>query len=249
MKKIILFVLIIICLLPVLTKAEDNIGEEEVLLSMLETLGGDFYQGDISANGIIVDKFLSLKELKDLGQDIVDNLSIDRLKIIDSEEIDNLDYRQINLYLYDNDKNPITIIISSYSNPEENNEKTYLYINYIKKENFVEINDIIMKIKNIYLEKNKKVEITTCLIGTISGKFIEEDIVEKMTKAIYKINGEIVDEYKDSNLISYTAYTDNIDKKIFAGEDRINLNIALRYNEYDDQTLMWIGTPIITSGY
>lgn len=70
-----------------------------------------------------------------------------------------------------------------------------------------------------------------------------------MTNAIYKIKGEIVDKYMDGNLISYTAYTDNIDKKIFAGKDRINLNIALRYNEYDDQTLIWIGTPIITSGY
>lgn len=249
MKKVILFVVIILCLLPLLTKAESNIGEEGVLLSILETLGGDFDEGDISANGIITEEFLSFNELKDLGQDVVNQFGKYKVNIIDSEEIDNLDYRQINIYLFDNNKNPLTIIVSSYSDLNEDNGKTYLYINYIKRENFVEINDIIRGIKNIYLEKNKNVEITTCLIGRFSGKFIEEDIEEKMTNAIYKIKGEIVDKYMDGNLISYTAYTDNIDKKIFAGKDRINLNIALRCNEYDDQTLIWIGTPIITSGY
>lgn len=151
MKKVILFVVIILCLLPLLTKAESNIGEEGVLLSILETLGGDFDEGDISANGIITEEFLSFNELKDLGQDVVNQFGKYKVNIIDSEEIDNLDYRQINIYLFDNNKNPLTIIVSSYSDLNEDNGKTYLYINYIKRENFVEINDIIRGIKNIYL--------------------------------------------------------------------------------------------------
>ena len=67
--------------------------------------------------------------------------------------------------------------------------------------------------------------------------------------SIVKLNGKIVDEYKDENLISLTGFTDYIDYNILAGEDRINLNIALRYYEYDNKTIIWIGTPIITSGY
>ena len=29
----------------------------------------------------------------------------------------------------------------------------------------------------------------------------------------------------------------------------MNLNIAIRYNEYEEKTYIWIGTPIITIGY
>jgi hypothetical protein len=143
----------------------------------------------------------------------------------------------------------LTIILSSYLNEDGTSGETYLYINLIKKEHFIEINDIIYKIEDIFRNYGEKAEITTCIIGSFDGKFTEKDVEKKVKKAIHKLNGKIVDVYKDDQMISYTAYTDYIENNILAGEDKINLNVAIRYNEYDDNTLIWIGTPIITSGY
>ena len=123
-----------------------------------------------------------------------------------------------------------------------------LSINMNKKEIFVENNDIIDRIQNLFNSFNCNVEITTCILGEFSGKFSEYDINQTM-KSIHNINGRIVDAYSDDNLVSLTAYTEYIDDNILAGEDRINLNVALRYSEYDNKTIIWIGTPIITSGY
>ncbi|WFA08689.1 YwmB family TATA-box binding protein [Tissierella sp. Yu-01] len=259
MKKGILFVIIFICLLPILTSAKDLDNENDILLSMLNHMGGHYLEEDFSANGILMDKFLSEEELDNLGNDLVKyfgllgqegakntELSADsyvKEKIIDDS------YRQINYFGFDKSSNPLTIIISSYLNEETGNGQTYLYINLIKKEQFNKINDIMIGVKNLFEKYERNVEITTCLIGYIDGKLSKTEINDISLKSLHNLSCKIVDEYEDSQLVSYTAYTESIEDYILAGDDRINLNVALRYNEYDNQTLIWIGTPIITSGY
>ena len=50
-------------------------------------------------------------------------------------------------------------------------------------------------------------------------------------------------------ITSYTVFTPYIDNYIFFFRKRVNLNLAIRYNEYENRTYIWIGTPIITTGY
>lgn len=259
MKKAILLIIILLCLIPVFTQAEEELNQEEILLSILDTMGGEFIEGEISANGLLFEEFLP-EELENIGQDVIKSIGLVGTKrdinsgLINKdyyvkECIEDENYRQINYFGFDKSGNPLTIILSSYLNESNIEGSTYLYINLINREHFLEINDIIVTIKNIFAEYKTKADITTCIIGASNGKFIEKHIEEKTINAINKVKGKIVDVYRDENLISYTAYTDYIEKNILAGEDRINLNVALRYNEFDDQTLMWIGTPIITGGY
>lgn len=259
MKKIILFVIILLCLIPMLTQAEEKQNQEVLLLSILDTIGGEYLEGDISANGLLFEKFLQEKELNLIGENIIKSIGLvgkesgintgEKDYYYVKETISDEEYKQLNYFGFDKDRNPLTIILSSYFNEEKTKGETYLYINLIKKEHFLEINDIICKIENIFMSYEKKAEITTCIIGGFDGKFTEKDIEEKFIKAIHNVNGKIVDVYKDEQMISYTAYTDYIENNILAGEDKINLNVAIRYNEYDNNTLIWIGTPIITSGY
>ena len=260
MKKVILSVIIILCLIPVLTQATETKNQEEILFNVLENIEGEYVEGDISANGLLIEKFLNVQELDNLGREVVKSIgmegkelekksdNIDKQNYI-KEVIDDEGYKQINYFGYDKNNNPLTIILSSYFTQDQTKGETYLYINLIKREHFLENNDIIEKINNLFTEYDKNVEFTTCLIGSFSGKFNEQQIDEKCKNAIEQLNGKIVDIYKDEQLLSYTAYTDYLEQNILAGEDRINLNIALRYNEYDNETLIWIGTPIITSGY
>lgn len=258
MKKVLLFVIIILCLLPVLTQASEELSQEQVLLSILNELNGDFIEEDISANGMIKEGFLDVNELDKIGQEVINYIEILGIeKDINfgtpneayyvKEEISDDGYNQVSYFGYDNNRNQLTIILSSYINIDENGE-TYLYININKREIFVENNVIMDRVKNLFSSFNSNVEITTCILGEFNGKFSENDI-KNTINTIQNLSGRIVDEYNDSNLVSLTAYTEYIDDNILAGEDRINLNVALRYSEYDNKTIIWIGTPIIASGY
>lgn len=260
MKKIILFVIILSFIIPIFTQAENEYNQEEILLSILNSFDGDFEEGDITINGLLKEEFICDNELDKLGEGIIkkigiigeqadSNVDIIGKKYYIKEEITDEGYKQINYFGFDSNGNPLTIIISSYLNEISQNGETYLFVNLIKKEQFLEKNDIISVAESIFKEFNQPMEITTCILGSFDGKFNKKIIESKFDTVINQFNGIVVDEYMEDNLISYTAYTDYIDKNIFTGEDKINLNVALRYNEYDNKTLIWIGTPIIASGY
>ena len=75
-----------------------------------------------------------------------------------------------------------------------------------------------------------------------------------MTEAktlLNKYSGKNIQNLKEENFISLSAYTENWDTKIPLGnEEFMNLHIAYRNsNENSGITKVTIGTPIITSEY
>lgn len=266
MKKVIrnLFVIAIILSLsiPVLSLATRRYGEQEVLAGMLKELKGNFLEGDVNVGGVILDEFLHKESIESLGEEIRSKMGIIGEALNPNKQSKDLEgkyyleefiyednFNQLTIYGHDADENPITIMIASYIDSMNNVPETTLFINLIKKGKSFDINGIIDKIENIFKRFNKPVETTTCIIGTLDGK-IKDDIVEKSVfKSMKKFKLNIVEKYFDTEIMSYTGYTPLIDSSIFSGKKKINLNLAIRYNEYEDKTYIWIGTPIITTGY
>jgi len=50
----------------------------------------------------------------------------------------------------------------------------------------------------------------------------------------------------EDDILSFSIFTPYIEQYIYTGSRKMNLNIAIRFNEYEDKTYIWIGTPIIT---
>lgn len=261
-KRLILFAIILSLLIPVLSIAGKKHTESEVLALMLKELNGQFLEGDLNMGGIILDEFISKESVESIGEEVMytlglvgeeldsnrDNEDLEG-KYYSKESIYDENFNHLAIYGYDVDKNPITIMISSYLSPDYDNGETTLFINLIKSGKTFNISGIMERIESIFNKFNKPVEITTCIIGTIEGKLKEADLKKSVTKSMKKVKGKIVEEYFDSSISSYTAFTPLIENSIFSGEKKVNLNLAIRYNEYENKTYIWIGTPIITTGY
>lgn len=246
MKKILLIAIIISLLIPILTAAEKTYDDKDILVNIVNELGGQIQEVETSMNGVLLKEFLNKEELNILLNNILNMMDIIEL---DREEIYGNGYSQINLYSYDKYKNPITMIISSYYDEESKTDETYLYFNLINNEQFLTNNDIIDKVQVIFKDNNSFMDKTTSILAYIDGKAANNEIENKTNKALRKFKGQTVESFKDINLLSYTAYTPYIVRNIEIDKKKINLNLAIRYNDYEDKTLIWIGTPIITSGY
>ena len=181
----------------------------------------------------------------DLNRDITE----EKGKYYTKESISEDGFNQLAIYGFDKHKNPITIIVTSYFDFEDKKGQTSIYINLIKVEKFSSINDIIKDVSHIYSEYGKTIENTVCVMGTASGKLKENLLNKKINGVLKKYNGNVVEKYIDETIHSYTIYTPLIKRELFSGKKRVNLNLAIRYNEYEDKTYFWIGTPIITTGY
>lgn len=103
--------------------------------------------------------------------------------------------------------------------------------------------------EKIFDEYGKPVNITTCVIGTFDGYMDLRENEKRILGVARAIKGKIVEEYKEDGVLSLSIFTPYIEEYVFTGNKKMNMNIAVRFNEYEDRTYIWIGTPIITVGY
>ena len=73
------------------------------------------------------------------------------------------------------------------------------------------------------------------------------DILENI---LYNMNAKEIDKMEDDNLISVTAYSNLLtENDLDYLDNKINLNIGIRYSENEDKTLIYMATPIIKLDY
>lgn len=262
MKKTIIFGLILFLLIPIFTKADATNGEWDILENMVYDLDGQVIEADIAFNSIIGNKFLGKEEIEILGEKLIEKTGLigeemdpfilqDRSKndFYSKMVIFEDDFSQINYDGWDKDGNKISINLNSYKNTDINLTETALYIGIIKDEDFSNTNDIIERIEKIYTDLNCQADITSCVMGRLEGKQEEYYILDKLHNSLESINGNIVDEFSEEEFSSFTLYSPEIENYLTINKKKININLSIRYNVDEDYTYLWIGTPIIATGY
>lgn len=259
MKKITLFAIILFLILPMTKSTGEVYREEDLLLNILEDFNANFLEGDINIGGTISNEFKYKKEIIDLSNEVIDDLGIIGSEADINRDITNLkgkyyikefiedeNSNQVSIYGYDKANNPISVVLMSYFDSETGKSETNLFINLIKQEKNLEINGII---DNVYRKYGKPVDNTTCIIGTVEGRLDKDNLEANIKNILKKYKAKVVEKYQDEEVISYTAFTPYINNDIFSNEKKVNLNLAVRYNEYENKTYFWIATPIIATGY
>lgn len=70
---------------------------------------------------------------------------------------------------------------------------------------------------------------------------------DRLTDRILKKLGcEVVCENREEPLYTVYAYTKGINEYILSGEDRINVQLAIYYDEIKDETIVCVASPVIT---
>lgn len=91
--------------------------------------------------------------------------------------------------------------------------------------------------------------INTCLTGYLDGKLMSGECELALEKAFKGAGGMIVDKLNKGDFLSYTGFSPSICEFVQIGDTRMNLNVAMRYSQYDQRTYLLIGSPVITKEY
>lgn len=268
-KSIILIAIIFTLSIANYAWAYDNISKnEDALIKSFNATKAQYLQTNMNGNGKIVDKFLNMESLLQIGDFIINNLEIvgkrkekenftdnfskNNDSIISEYYIvkkDSSQNRHITIWGKDKEGRLYTIIITSEDDPFSDFEQTCVFVDVIENQNISSIKAAKHKITELFKKFSIKTEISTCIIGTFEGQLSSKERIDKMTTAIGTVKGNKVEGLFESSIISVSVYTPNIENFIFTGNNKMNLNISMRYNEYEKKTYIWIGTPIITIGY
>ncbi len=271
-RSIISIALILILSIANYAWAQDILPKnEDALIQSFKGTKAQLLQVNMNCNGKIVDKFLDMENMQKIAEYVIRDLGIvgkkqeqDELPVaaevckskslIDNETYylvknDFTENKQIIIWGKDKEGRLITIILTSEKDLFSDFEQTCIFVDIIENEEVNAIKAIKNKINDLFKIFNTEAEISTCIIGTFEGQLSSVDRIHKMTTAIGIINGSKVEGLFDSSMMSISVYTPNIENFIFTGNNKMNLNISMRYNEYEGKTYIWIGTPIITIGY
>ncbi len=133
-----------------------------------------------------------------------------------------------------------------------NGSKTeaYLVINFesLTGENtsFIPLKEKIYKIAK---KNGDSPRISTCLIGWLDGKLMDGESQTMLKSVFSAIDGIIVDKLVQDHYISAIGFSSAIADFLQVDGKKINMNIAIRYSQYENRTYVIIGSPIITREY
>lgn len=99
--------------------------------------------------------------------------------------------------------------------------------------------------RNLNVENKTNISITGIYKGNMSTYQKKLTTIDIM-KNIHAITRE---DYVTDEVYSVVGYTNKIREYIYSGKRKININLALRYNSYEDKTYLYLATPVITVEY
>jgi len=222
--------------------------EELIINKAIETVDGQILELNVNGWGKIGKNFLSKEELKTICNRVVEDLELEKL-IYRYEE--SQQHRVLKANGFKAGKIYMEIIVQSV-NPDwkaEPKPETYIVITAIQNntsEGFLKLkNEISMIIHKLGGEP----ETTVCITVVRKGKLSVKDQDSLITKIFSAVEAKPVEGIIDSHIISRSGYTPHIKDCINVMGEKVNINIASRYNSYENRTYFWIGTPLISIEY
>lgn len=89
-----------------------------------------------------------------------------------------------------------------------------------------------------------------CIVGEYTKNLQLYKINDILKNILYNMNAKEIDKIRNNNYISVTAYSNLLkENDLEYLENKINLNIGIRYSENEDKTLIYMATPIIKLDY
>ena len=138
----------------------------------------------------------------------------------------------------------------SFTIIKKNSEESYIIIDILSNKVYKNIGDIYNKLYNSLNVYSNDIEIFTCLAGQYTKKLQLDKCNDILQNILYNMNAKEIDKIRQNGLISVTAYSNLLtENDLEYLEDKINLNIGIRYSENEDKTLIYMATPIIKLDY
>lgn len=121
---------------------------------------------------------------------------------------------------------------------------------------YEDANNDILEYQKIIKSLFEQLKVTTTNINTtlqFSGAFAGNLLLETKDKMadrmINSLNGAIVFENRQNDLYTIYAYTGLLDEYIKVDGNKINIQVAMNYDEENDTTKIYLATPIISGDW
>lgn len=151
-------------------------------------------------------------------------------------------------YIRGIDHNGNTLYITAVNQKNDDGWESHIIIEVTAVEQMDDIDDVKRRAKRLLssLSNTNDVQLYTNYCFSLEGSMNKELLI----KAIFKLSDTELVRYVDiDGMISMTGYSPRIKGYTISGGEKININAAARYTKWNERTMIWIGTPLISIEY
>lgn len=250
MKKIVLYISLIVVMLVAVNKIEKMVVEgEEQLITTFSDINFDMKESDINIWSEYSQSYMTKKQMIELGNSIAQKLNLKpefNSRYIDRDLLKIYEIKKQAKYVN------TVIKIAQHIEEVDNNGlrvENYIVVNMTFNNKYDSVFYYKDKIKEIFKEMNLKPIDNLTLTSTYDGKIEKNQMKEIVNKVLHGVSGNIVDSFETEDIYSVYAYSNYIPQYIISNGDKVNIDIALTYNENENLTYLYIAVPVITIEY
>lgn len=244
-------VFILIAVVALLTGMMKNVpaAEGELLVRAMEATGAQVEEVSINSWAQLPPRQYSDEQLGDLVQQVMMEFGVTpasyQLNHYQKGE------QQIVQATGENSAFHILTVAQSVPSKVQKGEKEYYLIITIEGEKTanLSVNHLQGEIRRITKKNGGQSHISTCLIGWLNGTLRDGKQQDLLQHAYQVVDGKILHKLETEHVISYTGFASELMEWLQVGNEKVNLNMAMRYSPYDNRTYITIGSPIITREY
>ena len=133
---------------------------------------------------------------------------------------------------------------------KKNSKEYYIIVDILNNKVYKNIVDIYQTLNYVINKYSNDIDISLCIVGECLKNLQSYKYNYVLENILYNMNAKEIDRVKIGNLISVTAYSNMLtENDLDYLDNKINLNIGLRYSPNEDKNLIYMATPIIKLDY
>jgi hypothetical protein len=252
MKKLALFVLIV-CLFIGTVYANPAKMSDAKQLHMGDLVGRAFEASEAEAEGyyvhnwsIVNDRYLSVRELSEMANRLNAVLQIPNAK---ENRVDTDRQHVYQLYGRWDPSTAVSLILTTM-NLEDKQPQTVLVVKIEREDDHVQdIARSVEKVKSTVESIGVKPQISTCIKGFYNDRIDTMGRNQLIQRVFQAVNAKETEGVRSELLSSVSGYSPIFREYIMTNGKRMNLQVAVHYDEYRKMTRILVGSPIVTIEY
>lgn len=225
------------------------INGEEKLLTTFNEVNFTLCETDLNIWGEYSKSYMNESEMKILGHEVANRLGLEpEFK----EEYVSEEFKRVYSISKETIEADTTIkVVELIEEVSDNGLKVnnYIVINLVLNDKCSSIIYFRDEISDIFKEMDMDVRNNLTITSKHKGKINEMQAKEIVNQVAGKMSCRVKDSYKTDDIYSIYGYSRYIDEHIISEGEKINVDLALTYNEIEDTTYLYAAIPVITIDY
>lgn len=218
--------------------------EENKIIQVFHTVGSEQKTSMVEYYGTYDNEYLPIEKREALLRDIAQKLGITRGLETDRT----YEEKRQEISLTKKAKHAVTTL-RFITNEEGKEIKQYMIASITLDKDMESAQAHKKKLEKILDEYTKDSRSSANVIGTYDGKLDLDERNEVADGILGDMGARIVTEHRDMQLYTIYAYTTYVSDFVMQEDQAVNVNIAMRYNEEEDKTYVYVATPVLGLDY